>query len=136
MQYRQNFINTSSVSLKAAKHKRRDRQKRTCLTSKAQRSKRMSSNILTANETNVNNKGPNSPTKGQFLGSRKRKPEAPQATEYLTIQQFARLVGIRHETIRKHLIAGKLLGVRFGKSWRIPRSVLTTGTNTTHNQPA
>ena len=86
----------------------------------------MSKGIIPAETSNVK-----SATDGYFFGKRPEKQTEPQAADFLSIRQFARLVGIRHETIRKHVVAGKIPAYRCGKFWRIPKSVLSKFTNST-----
>ncbi len=42
----------------------------------------------------------------------------------LTVEQVAERVQMHQETVRRHLIAGKLRGIKRGRLWRVPESAI------------
>lgn len=43
-------------------------------------------------------------------------------TEYLSICEYAELIGVHQETIRRMIKSGRLNAVRVGRIWRIRKS--------------
>ncbi len=54
----------------------------------------------------------------------------------LTVEQTAERLQLRPATVREHLKAGKLRGVKRGRVWRVPESALLETVAPTNTKPA
>jgi excisionase family DNA binding protein len=54
----------------------------------------------------------------------------------LTVEQVAERTQLHIDTVRRHLQAGKLRGIKRGRVWRVPESALMETTPPTPKTPA
>lgn len=55
--------------------------------------------------------------------------------QLLTVEEAAERLKLHPETIREHLRAGILRGIKKGRSWRIPESALLEPSDTKEKNP-
>lgn len=53
----------------------------------------------------------------------------------LTVEQVAEQLQLHPDTVRRHLQAGKLRGVKRGRVWRVPQSALLEAVASTATEP-
>lgn len=55
--------------------------------------------------------------------------------KFYDVPGAARVLGLKHETMRRWLRSGKVRGLRLGRDWRIPERALNELAHSTTNQP-
>lgn len=57
------------------------------------------------------------------------------AEKFYDVPGAARILGLKHETMRRWLRSGKICGLRLGRDWRIPERALNELARSASNQP-